>query len=423
MQSSLFIIKRQIKKFPPKPGVYFFKDAGGRILYIGKAGSLKTRVKSYFSYKNIDARLRSMTENAYDIEYRETDSVLEALILEANLIKKHQPKYNIREKDDKSFIFIAITKEDWPRVLLIRGKCHPEERSDKGSRCYAESTGSFAALRFAQDDKVIFGPYTSGKNLKIALKIFRKIFPFRDTCKPESGKKCFNAQIGLCPGVCSGEISKTEYKKIIAQLKMFLKGKNKRLVSAIKQQMQEASKSQKYELASALRNRLYALQHIHDIALVDENIVRHDIIKYSRIEAYDISNISGKFAVGSMVVFENNQINKDQYRKFKIRTVQKSNDVAMLQEVLQRRLRHKEWRYPDLIIIDGGRGQMNGVLSVLRTDNLRIPVVAIAKYKTDQLFKSNKGIKIEKQLVQKMRDEAHRFAVKYHRIIRNVLLV
>ncbi|MAG44361.1 hypothetical protein CL633_00545 [bacterium] len=395
------ILQKQLKKLPRKPGVYFFLDKKSKLLYIGKAGSLKTRVSSYFS-KNINTRLFSMLDKAVKIEYQITDSVLEALILEANLIKKYQPKYNIREKDDKSFNYIVITREDWPRVLQVRGT-------------------DLDALLNAK----IFGPYTSGKNLKNALIILRKIFPFRDKCKPGKGKKCFNAQINLCPGVCFGEITKSEYKKIISQLKMFLSGKKKRLISSIKKQMQEFAKLQKYELAAQLRNRLYALEHIHDIALLDSNIVRHDkdYNFYPRIEAYDISNISGKFAVGSMVVFENNEISKNEYRKFKIKTVKKANDIAMLKEILQRRLRHKEWKYPDLIIIDGGRGQLNGILKVLRSCKIKIPVVAIAKYGKDHLFKSDKSIKIKKQLIQQLRNEAHRFAIKYHRVIQNAHLV
>ena len=397
-----------IKKLPPKPGVYFFKNKKGETLYIGKAGSLKTRVKSYFQ-KPLDKRLVSMVENTDKIDFRKTDSVLEALILESKLIKKYQPKYNIREKDDKSFLYIVITRENWPRVLLMR-------ESD---------------LKGTLNDKIIFGPYTSGKSLKIALKILRKIFPFRDKCKPNSAKPCFNAQIGLCPGVCTGEISKNDYKKIIVQIKMFLSGKKKRLVSAIKKQMTESAKQEKYELATRLRNRLYALQHIHDIALLDNDIMqRNNKIPYRRIEAYDISNISGQYATGSMVVFENGIINKNEYRRFKIRIAHQADDIAMLKEVLKRRLKHEEWRYPDLIIIDGGRGQMRGVLSVLRQHNSKIPVIAIAKYKKDHLFKSDKNInkvcfsrkaqkiRLKKRLVQEMRNEAHRFAIKYHRFLR-----
>jgi len=341
---------RNIKNLPNTPGVYLMKDRQNRILYIGKASSLKKRVSSYFE-RPLNSRLEKMFGKVKKIDYQATNSVIEALILEANLIKKYQPKYNVKLKDDKSFVNIIISRENFPRVYVDRLK-----KAVKGK---------------------IFGPYTSTKSAHQALRILRKIFPFRH-CRRLPKKTCTYYQIGQCLGPCIGACSKEDYKKIIRHLTLFLQGRKRGLIQTLKKEMNLEAKRENFERAAVLRNRIYALEHIRDVALISDDARESvDGVPFL-IEAYDISNISGKSATGSMVVFTNGKINKDEYRLFRIRKVKGIDDIACLKEVLARRLKHKEWGLPDLIIIDGGRGQLNGFLAVLREFDLSIPVVAIA---------------------------------------------
>ena len=256
---------------PDAPGVYFFKK-GKKILYIGKATSLRDRVRSYFSKELREARgprIVNMVALATSVEWQETDSVLEALILEAELIKRHQPKYNVDAKDDTSWNYMVITKEEFPRVLMVRGKDLP----------FFESPIAFQA-----------GPFPHGGELKEALKIIRKIFPFRDRCQPKAGTPCFNAQIGLCPGVCSGSVSAREYARTIAHLKLFFRGKKRVLVKTLEREMKVFVQAQKFEEAARVRNQVFALTHIRDVSLLKRG---ESVGGDMRIEAYDISHISG----------------------------------------------------------------------------------------------------------------------------------
>ena len=307
-------IKIKNNQLPDVSGVYYFYDQNGILLYIGKAGSLKRRVSSYFS-KAHDNRIGEMVRHISHIDYQETATVIEALILEANEIKNKKPKYNIRERDDKSFLYLAITSEKFPRPLLLRA---PEWRGRE--------------KKFL----VIFGPYPSATSLRTALALVRRSIPW-STCQSPvvTGKKraCFNVALGKCPGVCSGAISSTQYKKIIRNLILFFSGKKTKLLLQMKQEMAKAAKEQKYELAAELRNRVFALEHIQDVALISKD--EHGFDFNGRIEAYDISNISGASAVGSMVVFKNGRPAKDKYRRFKIKTVQGANDVGMMEEMLR----------------------------------------------------------------------------------------
>jgi len=383
-----------IKNLPNTPGVYLMKDSRGKILYIGKASLLKKRVSSYFE-RPLNSRLEKMFGKVKKIDYQTTNSVIEALILEANLIKKYQPKYNVKLKDDKSFVNIIISKEDFPRVFVGR----PRQKIIKGK---------------------IFGPYTSTKSARQALRILRKIFPFRH-CRRLPKKACTYYQIGQCLGPCVSACSKEDYKKMIHHLTLFLQGRKRGLIQTLKKEMNLEAKRENFERAAVLRNRIYALEHIRDVALISDDARESVDGVPSRIEAYDISNISGKSATGSMVVFTNGKINKDEYRLFRIRKVKGIDDIASLKEVLARRLKHKEWRLPDLIIIDGGRGQLNGVLTVLRYFKLNIPVVAIAKgpkRKKADLYFSKKSLHLDKKILLQIRNEAHRFAIKYHRLLR-----
>jgi len=290
----------------------------------------------------------------------------------------------------------------------------------------------------------VFGPYTSGRSLRMALDLIRKVIPWSDCAPPEiTGKNrpCFNAQIGKCAGVCSGTISKQEYRKIIKQLILFFEGKKKQIVRQLKRDMAKAAASLQFENAEQLKRKIFALEHIQDVALVSKEdselpyvgMPDEAINLMGRIEAYDISNISGTSAVGSMVVFEEGKPAKSQYRKFKIKTVVGPNDVAMMEEVMRRRLRRAQlhpqsWPLPELMVIDGGTPQVNRVQEVLDEMGIQVPIVGLAKgvdRKQDRLVYDRTNEELEKvvrrgkEIFQRARDEAHRFAVRYHRTVRS----
>lgn len=382
----------KIKKFPDTPGVYIMRDKNRRPLYIGKASSLKRRVLSYFQRPQ-ETRLEQMIAQISSVELKKTDSVIEALFLENDLIKKYKPKYNVKLKDDKTFLGIFITEEEWPRVMPAR----ITQKLPKGE---------------------FYGPFPSAGQVREALQIIRKIFPFRVSCTPLSGKACFEYHLGQCPGVCAGKVEKKDYQKTIRQIKLFLHGKKKSVISELEKEMKVAAKNMNFEQAARLRDKIFALKHIQDVALITEEQMLYPQDIPARIEAYDISNISGAFAVGSMVVFTEGLIDKSQYRKFKISTVKGANDVAALKEVLDRRFNHTEWPMPDLIIIDGGKGQVNGAIEILKIRRLNIPVVGIAKgpdRDKNELIGAN-NLSFDKKLLLRVRDEAHRFAVEYYRL-------
>lgn len=423
-------IKIKNQSLPDSPGVYFFYNKVGFLLYVGKATSLKKRVGSYFT-KAHDRRIAEMVEQIVRIDYIETPTVIEALVLEANQIKARRPKYNILERDDKSFLYLTITNENFPRPILYRGL----ELERFGVNPFSQELSPKAKKQFL----AVFGPYTSSAALRKALDLVRKIIPWSD-CQPPAitgkTKACFNVHIGRCPGVCSGAISKQDYRKIIKQLVLFFEGKKLRLVSQMKKDMTKSSKENKFEEAAKLRNKIFALEHIQDVAVISREDYDLPLTKIKtegtdvmgRIEAYDISNISGTSSVGSMVVFEEGQPIKKLYRKFKIKTIKGTNDVAMLEEVLRRRLKHTEWPLPEVFIIDGGEGQINRVARVLYEAGVKTPLIGIAKgfnRKQDRLVFDNNNRELArlavvgKEIFQQARDEAHRFAVKYHRLVRS----
>jgi excinuclease ABC subunit C len=397
------------KKLPEGPGVYFFLGKRKQILYIGKATSLISRVRSYFAPDLIEGRgqrIVNMVEEASALEWRETDSVLEALILEANLIKTHKPRYNILEKDDKSFNYVVITKEAFPRVLLVRGKDLPHEWPAK-TRLKA------------------FGPFPHGSQLIEALKLIRRIFPYRDSsCIPcgEQGnvscKPCFNAQIGLCPGPCAGWVTKEEYRRSIRHLSLFFEGKKKALRKELEREMKAYAKEEKFEEAGERRKQLFALDHINDVALIKEEYKTPQGLSPFRVEAYDVAHLMGGAMVGVMTVVENGAKQPAQYRKFNIKTVNGANDPAALAEVLSRRLGHDEWPMPRLIVVDGSTAQMNAAEKVLNGAGVRIPIVGVVK---DEKHRP-KHIKGDRMIItSREKDillanmEAHRYAIAFHR--------
>ena len=443
---STISLKSKISNLPKSPGVYEFRDKQGRILYIGKATSLKDRVGSYFRGFQKEVRPQSdegsgrtsvMVSQIANIKIHETDSVLEALILESNLIKKHQPKYNVMAKDDKSFAYAVITKENFPRVLILR-ETDLQKRSDRAAKEECGRTSKFLDVGRLKSLKNIFGPYTSKKQLEIALKLIRKIFPYH-SAKRATNQCCFDYQIGQCPGPYTGAISKKDYLKNIHGIEMILQGKKKNLLTELQRQMREHSRHNEFEKAAEARNRIFALEHIRDVALIasDENF-QFPISNFQkiRVEGYDISNIGGDWSVGSMVVFRNNHPDKSQYRKFKIKTVSGIDDVAMMREVLLRRFGNS-WPKPELILLDGGKGHLNMAQGVLNDLKLDIPVIAVAKGSTrkkldiyqskflltylgrnEEIREKYNRILSDAKLLEHIRDEAHRFAISYHKKLR-----
>jgi excinuclease ABC subunit C len=420
---------------PDEPGVYFYFDVADKLLYIGKATSLKKRVGSYFT-KSHDNRITELVTKIARIDYIQTPTVIEALVLEANQIKLHQPPVNIMQKDGKSFLYLVITNDMYPRPVLIRGK----ELEEKGINPFSTTLTEKAKEKYL----AVFGPYTSGPSLKKALDYVRRMIPW-STCRPpeETGKHrpCFDRHIRKCPGVCTGEISVADYKKIVRKLMYFFEGKKGVLVKELTKDMKRASKDQNYELAAKLRNQIFALEHIQDVAVITKDDValpyevkdRGTVLDLDgRIEAYDISNISGTSSVGSMVVFEHGIPAKAKYRKFKIKTVDGANDVGSMEEVMRRRLKRYQkfpnaWPLPVLMVIDGGKPQVNRVQAVLDEMGIDVPIVGLAKgldRKQDRMVFDRSDLRMLKtaprgrEIFQKIRDEAHRFAVKYHRQLR-----
>lgn len=558
----MFCIEEELKKLPGKPGVYIMHDAEDTIIYVGKAISLKNRVRQYFqSSRNLGIKKEQMVEQIARFEYIVTDSELEALVLECNLIKEHRPKYNTMLKDDKTYPFIKITlQEEYPRIQIVR--------------------------QMKKDKAKYYGPYTSGLAVKDVVELVTKLYHLR-TCNrnlPKDIKKerpCLYYQIHQCEAPCQGYISKEEYHKKVEQLISFLNGSHKEILKELEQKMLSASEELRFEDAAQYRDLIESVkkiaerqkitdQHGEDkdvIAVAQENddvvaqvffirggkmigrdhfflhtagegktavlssfikqfyagtamipkeimieseIEDREIIETwlsnrrgtkvqirvpkkgtkeklvelaknnaklvlekdkerlkreegrtigavkeiskllnlsstQRMEAYDISNISGFQSVGSMVVYENGKPKRSDYRKFRIKTVEGPNDYASMEEVLTRRFEHgmeekqqqKEkkqeeqygsfTRFPDLILMDGGKGQVHSALSVLEKLKLEIPVCGMVKddkHRTRGLYYKNQEIPIEKdseafRLITRIQDEAHRFAIEYHRSLRS----
>lgn len=421
-----FIFEKR-KKIPSSPGIYMFKDVNGKVLYIGKATHLKNRVASYFNgHDSRGERIVNMVAQSADISIQETRSVLEAVILEANLIKKYQPKYNVDLKDGKSFAYIVVTRELFPRFLIVRETDMRRAEALNTRQCLVERGVSVRSKlpKIARS----YGPYTSKKQAEIVLKLLRKIFPFHSSAQ-KTEKGCLYFQIGLCPGPYSDGIDRVSYLKNIRNIEYVLKGKKVRLQSLLRREMERESKAERYEYAGKLRDALFALEHIRDVALLSaEPKTLSNERAELRIEGYDISNISGKFSVGSMVVFSAGVADKSEYRKFLIRTVSEINDVAMMREVLTRRFRHLEWTYPDILLLDGGRGHLNMAKKLFAELNMkkRICLVALAKGPTrkkveliwDRTECRKKNSDIPESVFVAVRDEAHRFAISYHRKLR-----
>lgn len=541
---AIFNIEEELKKLPSKPGVYLMHDDKDAIIYVGKAISLKNRVRQYFqSSRNKGVKIEQMVTHIARFEYIITDSELEALVLECNLIKEHRPKYNTMLMDDKTYPFIKVTvQEDFPRVLFAR--------------------------QMYKDKAKYYGPYTSAGAVKDTIDLIHKLYGIR-TCNKQlpkmQGKErpCLNYHIHQCPAPCQGYISKEEYAKSVKKVLTFLNGDYTPILKELEEKMLAASEEMEFEKAieyrellnsvtkiaqkqkitssdmedkdviamsvdqhdavvqvffirdgrligrdhfclriangdsrpdvlSAFIKQFYAgtpyipreimLQYeIEDAVLIEEwlsgrkgqkvhiqvpkkgqkeklvelakknadmvlmqdreRIRREegrtigamkeianllDLSKLERVEAYDISNISGFQTVGSMVVFEKGRPKRSDYRKFRIRGVQGADDYASMEEVLTRRLSHYE-NYPDLIMMDGGRGQVNIALKVMQQLNIEVPVCGMVKddkHRTRGIYFHNVELPIDRdsegfRLVTRIQDEAHRFAIEYHRSLRS----
>lgn len=415
---SAFMKREDLQKLgmPDKPGVYNFRGKKKEILYIGKATSLRDRVKSYFSADIVETRgqhIEKMAALAHTITWEETDSVLEALILEANEIKKHNPPYNTLERDNKSFNYLVITREAFPRVLIVRGRELFQDWNEK-------------------DIKHLFGPFPYGAQLKEAVKLVRNIFPFRDTCTPcdtnikvgplYSGcKPCFNAQIGLCPGVCSGAMDERGYAKVIRHIVLLFSGKKKPLLTSLERDMRLYAKREKFEAAAVARKQIAALTHVRDVSLIKASSRISTGGAGMRIEGYDIAHTGGTETVGVMVVIMDGEISKNDIRKFKIRSVT-NNDPAALAEVVSRRLGHSEWPLPRLFVIDGAKAQVTAVERVLTAAGVQIPVVGVVKdekHRPRSFIGRSEVIKSYQREILLADDEAHKRAIGFHRVRRS----
>ncbi len=406
------------KNLPDSAGVYVFRDYRKRPLYIGRATSLRDRTKSYFAndlIKTRGPRIIDMVTKSKSVTWQETASVLEAIILESVLIKRYQPFYNVDERDDKSAQYVVITDELWPRVFLTRARDLEKMQEDK--------VVPYKVLR-------TFGPFTDSGLIKEALKILRKMFPFRDMKSKDPRHEAFYQAIGRSPEKESLDSNKS-YLQTIKYLIMFFEGNVNKLRKSIEKDMKIAIDDLRFEDAGRSKKLLYALDHINDIALIkkkNENNFTDDSQNSSthqgfRIEAYDIAHISGTNVVGVMVASIDGELTKNEYRKFKI-SIEQNNDIAGLVEILSRRLNHSEWTYPDIIVVDGNERQYEFALKVLQARRVNIPVIAVTK---DEKHKASSFIG-NSELIAKFKDsivainaEAHRFAVKYHRERRSII--
>lgn len=407
-----------------EPGVYWFLAKNKTVLYVGKAKNLKKRIQSYTRLPQIQGKTKKLVLEAYTIKFQVLQSELEALLVEAELIRLHQPQFNILLKDDKTPIYILITKEDFPRVLMVRKQTW-EKNLEKGT---------------------VFGPFPSSYKVQQVLHIARHIYGWCN--QQQKGKPCFYYHIGLCPGVCAGVISKEEYNVHISKLKDFLRGKTSIVKRSLKQEMLQYSKDELYEDAAVIRDKISYIEYVtspenhfsEDITLpslihsqreqgllelkriISTYLSLPNEYRFERIEGYDVSNIQGTSPTASMVVFTDGQKDVSQYRIFHIRTKNTPDDFHMMREALVRRQQHPEWGYPNLVLIDGGKGQLSSALSVWNWTN---PVVSIAKdpdrlvirlagEKKKYILVDLKEYPLVMKILEQVRDESHRFAKKHH---------
>lgn len=411
-----------LKKLPHSPGVYIYKNAEGVIIYIGKAKNLKKRVSQYWQRDAVGPKTQLLVSQIASISTIQTASELDALLLEAKLIHDNAPKYNVVLKDDRSPLYILLTlSERLPHVLTMRRSDLPEKINKQDA---------------------LFGPFQSAGVVRSLLRALRHTIPYC-TQKNRTGKPCFYAHIGLCnPCPSSAECDTHIYRQNIFRLKKILSGKSNTVLKDLEKDMRQAAAANRFEEAAMLRNHIQNLYsmlaktydpmlYISSDAAVDD-IYANELSELStilhvprlhRIECFDISNTGGTNATGSMVVLTDGRKNTDEYRRFKIRRQHTPNDFAMMAEMLTRRMTHTEWPKPDLIVIDGGKGQIHAVKELIPD----IPVIGLAKrfeeiiiplahdkWKVLRLDFTSPALHV----LERVRDEAHRFAITYHRLLR-----
>lgn len=418
MERFRFIKGKNFEELPKTAGVYSFYEKNEAI-YIGKAINIQSRVKNHFNQPSYRDDL--FIDKVSKIGYFETGSEIEALVLEASLIKKYQPKFNVVWRDDKNYFYVAIAQNDQniPYVFITHQK---------------------------NDAKAAYvGPFVEGTALKKTLKFLRRAFPYY-TVKKHPKTKCTWCHLGLCPGP---DPDLKEYKKNIKKLILVLQGKSSAVLNSLKKEMNHLSEESKFEKAAEVRDRIHNLQQVMAHAgVIEPTKTQSDngwqktqkILQgllnlgkeISRIECYDVSNIQGKSATGSMVVFIDGKAEKSQYKKFRIRMENEPNDIAMLKETLQRRLSHKEWPYPEIILIDGGIAQLNVATNAKneKSETKSIKVISIAKRDKDLYIEGRNDFVPLKSLpreiynlVLQLDDEAHRFAIAYHKKLRKKALL
>lgn len=393
------------KTLPDAPGVYLFRGPKKEVLYVGKATSLRDRVKSYFVTDIAEVRsplIAKIVSEATKIDVEETDSVLEALILEAKLIKKHSPVGNTDNKDNKSWNYVVITKEKFPRVLIARER----ELSSK----------------FSEDTiRNLFGPFPSAGSLREALKLIRKIFPFFDTkfslsedvTASQEKTIRFNQSIGLYPS----EFNEKEYKKTIRAISDIFSAKKATLIKRLEKEMYAHARKKEFEKAEIPKKKIFALQHIQDVTLIKEDL-RTPTTADFRIEAYDVAHTRGNSTRGVMTVVVNGAAAPSEYRVFTIRTAKEGDDYAALDEMLERRMAHPEWPSPQLIVIDGGKGHLNRAKKTLNDIGVALEVVSVvkdAKHNPREIL-GKQGLAVtHESAILLANSEAHRFALTTHR--------
>jgi excinuclease ABC subunit C len=433
------VLKNKLAELPKNPGVYFHKNSAGEIIYVGKAAVLRNRVRQYFQLsRNRDPKTEALVLEITDVDWIEVDSEIEALFLEAEMIRRYMPRYNILLRDDKSNLYVRIDmKSDYPSIS------YTHQPMDDGA--------------------LYLGPYLGGFSVKRALKYLRKVFPY-STHLVIPKRACLQYHLGLCPGPETGELDSQDYKDNLKKLILYLKGERVQVTNQLEKEMNQAAKQKKFEDAAQLRNQLFSLRNLgkqvifsdkenmdlsrdHALSDLSELLSLKQIPR--RIEGYDISHMSGVDTVASMVVFTNGVSDKGSYRKFKMR-IPGNDDFAHMREVLIRRLGEKhasDWPKPDIFLIDGGKGQLGSALSVLKEKNIQVPAIGLAKqfeeiiiHKDWPYLQLNRkklielgGVVMESddyltvklphtshiiKLLQRIRDESHRFAVSYHTVLK-----
>ena len=416
-------LKQKLNKLPVDPGVYFHKNTKGEIIYVGKAAVLKNRVRQYFQKSRKDAKTEALVQEIADTDWIVVDTEMDALFLESEMIKRYMPKWNILLRDDKTVSYVRISMQDEiPYVSFTRTP---------------------------MDDKATYvGPFYGKSAVERAVRSLRRVFPYYT--KPYTGKKTLDTDLGLTPGIEIGKVTPRDYKRNLRKLIRYLEGDREKLMHELEKAMHEASVRGNYESAAEARDQLFGLKELkRKIVFSDKEFLDissdqalkqlQDLLKLDnpprRIEGYDISHQSGANAVGSMVVFTNGAADRAEYRKFKLRT-STNDDLKSMVEVISRRLKHKEWEFPDLIILDGGITQVKAILPLL--EPYGIPVIGRNKSGNHS---RNAGVRLVipgqsgfgprrseclelpsdshiARLIARIDEEAHRFAITYHSLLK-----